>query len=579
MVVLQGDGVKRSTRHLTLALAAIISLGSVLVIPADEAAAAIVPVELPPGIEVTNLTSVADIAVSPDLVFLAEGSTGGDVAVMDHDGTQVGTIRNVPGPIALATRGDTLYVAARGASAIYVYDISVDPATLVDTYSTLPVSQPTSLARAGGRLWFTGIDHGNSSTYASLGSMTTAGEDIASYLPPTFEDWQLPATCGAIDHSSFAPSRLFLRERGCYTGSYHLHVYDASSEPPVRLTEFGSASGAGYDRTMVAVLPSGTETIFQSSERDALDVRSLDSLSGPTGGYFPPDRWTVTGEATVTGGTSSIASTAYRNGWDGDQGLLTWDVGTEEPTNAFLFDPVDGAVKSTLAFDATASRLFAATTNGAHIAFHVIDPTLKGTSLELTLSDRSVVYGQPLRVRAQLAGPTGGRDVTIRKTVNGTTSILGSCTTDAAGRCNIVTRPTGPTTYQAAFEGGDGWAASTSTLQRVRVAVDIRGELRRYYARSDGYALYHEDQRVVYAIEVDPPRPNRIVGITVQGNGGSGWTLLLEDTFRLDDRGKVTLYFRPGSFARARYRILARYGGDDEYDKNTTRFAYFRVTQ
>src|SRR5205085_974025 len=85
-------------------------------------------------------------------VFVSGGTGDSRVVVFDLVGNVVTTLTNEFGATAMLLDGSTLYIAQTTTSRID----QIDTASLVSlgTMSVSPATQPSSLAKAGGRLWF-----------------------------------------------------------------------------------------------------------------------------------------------------------------------------------------------------------------------------------------------------------------------------------------------------------------------------------------------------------------------------------------------------------------------------------------
>jgi hypothetical protein len=558
----------------TLATLVVASLALPLWASPAGAGGTIAPAQLGPGTTVSGLTTFSNMAVSTEYVFLAEGSAGSQVAILDLDGTQVDTIDNVPAPMGVAVTGTTLYVAAMNASAIYVYDASTMPATKIDTFSTLPVQSPTSLALAGGRLWFTGLEPDNG-PHASLGSMTTGGTDLQAFYPPGYEYWQYYGGCGDISHSSFADDRLFVHGLGCGSPDA-LYLYDASAEPPARLADYGLTNWGSYGSQPVTVLPDGSGMVVGSN--NGLAVRSLDDLDGPVFSYGVPSGWNAWGSA-IASSSSGLLAANGNVGTSGDTGIVLWQVGDVAPVNGFQLPAGNTYVaRHGLAFSADGSTLYAVVAGDGNIVLQAIDPDLQGTSLGLQVSANKVTFGDRVTLTATLSGPGAGQEISFRREADGVTSQMGTCTTGAGGSCTFTTKPSMNAKYRASFAGTDEWAASTSANVNVSVRASLTGRMLRAYGTSGDYSLYHERQRVFYSVTMKPKRPGKKIVITFQYNFGSGWKNGGNQGFKQGDTGTVTIYFASGSLPTGRYRLKGKYEGERLLLGGSSSWSYFRVT-
>ena len=536
------------------------------------ASAAPTPVQLGPGTTVNGISSFGRMLVGGGYVFVSDSVNGTSIAIMRQNGTQADTITNIPGPNGMAVSGSTLYVAAAKASAIYVYDVSSLPATKTATYSTLPVSAPTSLALSGGRLWFTGLDSGVSSQ-GTIGTLKPNGTDLQEYTPTNYEYWQYYGVCGDIDQSDFAPDRIFLHGNGCGEPDA-LYLYDTSAVPPVLLSNYGLSSWGSYSSQPVAVLPDGSGMVVQNN--NTVVVESLDALTGPTFSYQVPSGWSV-GWGISTAQPNLIAT---GGGISSAPAVILWDEGQVLPSNAFLLSKEQGGVASDgIAFRSNGTKLFVlSSVSGSSFFFHVIDPTMQGTALTLKASTSQVTYGHHVKFSVTLTGPPGGQTVHIDTVKSGTLTQVGSCTTGTDGTCAWSTVPKANAVYEATFAGVTGWAPSVSVKVGVDVAAKITAKLRGYYGTSSGYRLFHENKRVYYNVSVRPALEGRRVTISLLYNFGAGWQSGGHNDFKENAYGQVKIYFPSNYFPKGRYALVASYGGDPDHVGAETPRAYFRIT-
>lgn len=516
------------------------------------------------------------LAVSDDYVFVAEGPNGSAIAVMSHDGTQLDTIRNIPGPGALVADGPTLYVTAYYDDAIYVYDVESLPPTKVDELSTLPMTGPTSIALASGRLWFTGVND-QQHMDASLGSMTTAGTDVDEHFPSSFESWQANGYCGDINHSGAADDRLIVHAFDWCTNPDGAYLYDVSTSPPTRLADYGVDPSGVYYGQPVAVLPDGSGFVVGAAD-GSITTRVFDDLDpGPS--YDAPVGWGM-GESIATGSSGLIASSAYGTTTQSSKGVAVWNVGESAPITSFALPTDDGRIDAKgLAFSPNGHRLFIASERFDRVFVHVVDPDAAFTTVSIERSRETVVYGDGVKLTAELVGPPAGETVEFQSVESGILKAVASCITGAMGRCSATVRPRESTSYVATYGGSESWAASISDPISVGVQISVEGELLRYYRRSGQYFLYHDNDRVFYTVTVKPPRPGEPVLISLEYNLGSGWQDGGSNRYAMDDRGKVRIYFPARALPKGSYRIISgAKGSRPELLSGHSRWAYFRIT-
>ncbi|TJZ95167.1 hypothetical protein [Actinacidiphila oryziradicis] len=120
-------------------------------------------------------------------VFLSGGAGSDGLLVTDLDGNTVATIASEPGATALALSGDggTLFAALTGSDAISVIDTGTLKETARDGTGT--GTSPSSLAVAGGRVWF---------GYGTVGAGGIGSLDVSGAQPEVALD-QDPGPWGA----------------------------------------------------------------------------------------------------------------------------------------------------------------------------------------------------------------------------------------------------------------------------------------------------------------------------------------------------------------------------------------------
>jgi hypothetical protein len=331
--------------------AALLVFAVAFLVPAPAASAA-------GATEVPGMTHFYGMAVTSDHIYLSPGVSGSSIAIMNPDGTQAGTIDNVPGAAGMVVVGDVLYVAAYGGSKIARFDLTTDPATPLSSFSTYPLASPLDLTYAGGRLWFTSLCEQWGSHVARM--PIDDGMPVRE-LKGSNGDWNY---CTELDAGPYAPNRIFLHSRG--VSPQTLYEYDVTKGlRPALVTsdpwEWGSYNGAPAEP-----LPGGDE--FALAWTGGVGTFRLSDMFGPTGTYSG-------------GGGSSLVATD-RNG-----GLLAAGSGGPYVTEVTVFrlgqyaplrsiDFSSGATEmwpNGLAFAASGKRLFAVT--GAYddrVVFRVI---------------------------------------------------------------------------------------------------------------------------------------------------------------------------------------------------------------
>ena len=186
------------------------------------------------------------LALDPTLgrVFVSSPSAGA-VSVLDLDARLVGTLESIPGAGALWVDGNRLYVAAATAGRIAVFDTAtLDPvATLADGL----LVNPTSLVKAGGRLWTTtGRCRSDEVRIVSI--------DPASGAVVVHPAVDLMSYCISLTASPAAPDVLLAFEDG--RSAAVIHRLDVSGPAPV--ASISRSVGGLENLRQLAVLPGGS---------------------------------------------------------------------------------------------------------------------------------------------------------------------------------------------------------------------------------------------------------------------------------------------------------------------------------
>src|SRR6478672_2963392 len=97
------------------------------------------------GTIVSGMTSFYAMAVGDGHIFLTPGPSGSTIAIMNPDGSQAGSIQNVPGASGAVIVDHVLYVAAFQGNRIRRYDLTTDPPTKLPGLPTAPLDQPRDI--------------------------------------------------------------------------------------------------------------------------------------------------------------------------------------------------------------------------------------------------------------------------------------------------------------------------------------------------------------------------------------------------------------------------------------------------
>lgn len=532
------------TRRGTHGSVVLLLLGSLLVVGALPAHG------VPTGTVLAGLSSHYAMYVVPDgRIFVSEGFLGSDVAVLNADGVQTGTLTNIPSPAGITAVDSTLYVAAFGASAIYRFDLSTDPPTQLTSLSTSPLASPRDLAHAGGRLWFTS----ECNQFGShLGSMALNGSDVQeTAISETY--------CTKMEWSRWAPDRIFIHNS--FLSSQTLVEYDVSSGAAVFVSS-DSWPGGSFTGDSLSVTPDGLEFLIPFNL--ALSSFDIDDMIGPTFTYDGIAHATDTSQ--LEGGL--VAGTYATS-------VRLWRLGQFERLTAYEL----GAEALAVAFSSDGALLYALSGSADTRYLTRFDPTQRTSTLTLRASSNMIDFGRAVTLTAHLDGGTTNRVVELFGTrVGGTRTLLDSKTVGSGGNASFRHRPTAKTTYQVEYGGDDDWIPAESSNVVVLVKHVVTSRMIRFYRSSGRFKLYHETQRVFYETIVKPPHPGSRVRITLQFNFGSGWQFGGSHRFEQNNNGKVVIYFSAGSLPRGRYRLQSDFGSDVQHVMDKSPWAYFKVT-
>jgi len=200
---------------------------------------------------VAGMTRFYAMAVTENHIYLSPGVAGSVIAIMNTDGSQAGTITNVPGASGMVVVGSILYVAAYGASSIERFDLTTDPPTKLSSFSTYPFTSPRELAYVGGRLWFTSLCAQWGSYVARM--PINDGQPVRE-LKGSNGDWNY---CTAMEWSQFAPNALLLHNEG--VSPQHLYEYDVTKGQRPSLVTSDPWGWGSYGGAPAEPLPGGSE--------------------------------------------------------------------------------------------------------------------------------------------------------------------------------------------------------------------------------------------------------------------------------------------------------------------------------
>ncbi len=397
-----------------------------------------------------------DIVVDATHVFITTGGSSG-VLVRDLEGAAVTTITNEPGAsqMVLSPDGTRLYVALFNGDAV----AAIDTSTLAEVarYSTGAGTCPSTLALAGSKLFF-GYgcnDAGNAGLIDLSADTPTAALTpfpASSFLSGTPQMTASPALPGKL-----------------VTVSNHLQVWDVTGASPTSLASIDTSSQD------LALSPDGSHVITTNgSPYDHQAYKTSDLSADGVYGYNNPYP-----NAVAASSTGLVAAGILGN-YDKDLNIYKAD-GTFVRGYDFGYccsqhQPTSLQSRG-LAFDATASRVYAVVTDyvDEDTTLKVLhDPGTFPSGMTLT-APSGASYNKPFAVKGKLVstGLPAGRTITVTRDTNGASPTpRAPVTTAADGTFTITDTVSGRGTfgYTASFAGDADHAAASK-----RVVVSVSG--------------------------------------------------------------------------------------------------------
>jgi hypothetical protein len=199
------------------------------------------------------------------------------------------------------------------------------------------------------------------------------------------------------------------------------------------------------------------------------------------------------------------------------------------------------------------------------------------TSLGLTISKQTVVFGNPVTLTATLHGVTTTPKVGFYRIVGGTKTLIGSVHVDAGGVAKLKITPGRNASYQARFLGGAGALPSASLRRSVQVRVVVVGSMVRPVARSKDTAVYN-CCKAFYHFLVEPKHPRGTVRVAVQYRSGGTWHPLPSDvdTFMLGSDGTDTIFLHVAGGKGYTFRVRSYFASDGDHVGAWSSYVRFR---
>jgi hypothetical protein len=250
-------------------------------------------------------------------VFVSGGAGTSSIVVLDFDGTIVTTIVGQPGASGMVVdeSSDTLYVALRDATAIS----RIDTVALTETsrMSVAPLSLPTNLGLAGGKLWFAHSCQASGGT----GSINLDGTAVT-------DQTTLPGYCPVFATTPGDPDLLATGDMGLSPTT--LYVYDVSTGPPTLVKSVRNPGGAGNLRDL-AFTPDGLHVLSASGAPYMIQSFLASDLT--LAGTYPTGPYPIAVAVSDDGAhVAAGADASY------DKDIFVFPVGDTTPVRSWDFD-------------------------------------------------------------------------------------------------------------------------------------------------------------------------------------------------------------------------------------------------
>ncbi|MCX4699223.1 hypothetical protein [Streptomyces sp. NBC_01373] len=389
------------------------------------------------------ISSYRDMAVDAahQQVFLSD-PFGGSVLVTDYTGQVVKQIGGEAGAwgVALSSDSRTLYVALRDAGAI----AAIDTATLQETarYDTGTgagaYAGPTSLALAGGKIWF---GYSTDTWHGALGSL-----DLSGPQPVVTRDQGLDTFRGAphLAATPQDPDTLVAAESDGNAAS--LAVYDVSTgraEAQARRVDPGPDGCASLQD--LALTPDAARVVVACASpyyHQAFRTADLSDDGRYTTSHYP-NSVAVAPDGTIAAGINGASSPDVYLFPQGDSTAFhTWDFPASSPYTTNTLQ------SGGLAWAPDGSRIFAVTedSGSSSLSLQVLNHPQVDTTVTVR-APASSPRNQDLTLNGKLVAPVGfgtGSTVDIWRLddpLAGEGTMIGSATVAADGTFSYTDRP------------------------------------------------------------------------------------------------------------------------------------------
>ena len=506
------------------------------------------------------ITTFGDFVVDDvhDRLFISQGFESTEIVVVDLEGVAVGTIpASKAGGLDLSPDSSTLYAALEGTDQIGMYDSS----------TLEPVGAPVDaggdlngqLEVAGGSVWF-GFDGGGcpETPSAFLGSMPLGGGTVTAHAGGNF-----PVASPRLAAS--ASSDVLITYHPTCAGNV-LTSWSAATDPPTLM---------GTPKIVPLFLWS-----FEVSEGGGLVFVSDSSIIRS---YRTSDLEERATYDTWPAGSGALATTSANGGWLASGGppnptpgpaVSLHDIGGGRAPEGQFLSGDHPICHHGMGFNEDGTTLFAIECSEPTFELHAIDrPTRYGSDVMIS-AKRNVDAFAPVRITAHLPEHGTNGVLRIERTpLDGNTTLLVERTVNSSGDVVATVRLTRQTRFVVTYEGDDGYLPGSDAIT-VRVRLLVTGVMLQPYARSNGYALYHDD--ALYRATVKPPKPGKSVYVQLHAFLGGRWQEVATAHFRLNANSRVRV--RITDFPVGRYRIRTTRPGDRYNLQGVSTWDRFRIT-
>lgn len=199
----------------------------------------------------------------------------------------------------------------------------------------------------------------------------------------------------------------------------------------------------------------------------------------------------------------------------------------------------------------------------------------KATSLSLSASDPSIVYGKKTNLVATLKGGDGVRKVSFYAVTGTGKKLLGTVVVNSQNKAVFTVAPTKNTSYFATYQGSTVWAAATSNTQKVSVQVIVTGKMTRYRYKDGSYAVY-DCCRAFYWFTVKPAHPYGKVVVTIDYLANGSWHNLGSKAFQLRKDGTDEIFIDVTGAKGLRLRVRSQFKSDADHVGAISAYSFFR---